>query len=178
MSFLNTTIESITPYLPLFGTSIIILVILWGAHRILIARHPDLGNERLFPRQLAIIRLKSDYRAYRLVNFGYFRLFIKHNLRESHGWNHASRNKAIPYWRLHQRRRIFWSRCRAWIIGYRDTNRESGIGSSPKYIHDYKSHIRSPQFGRYRLDYFILRLRYSSFKGRIAVVGGLSKMWS
>ena len=57
MSFLNTTIESITPYLPLFGTSIIILVILWGAHRILIARHPDLGNERLFPRQLAMLGL-------------------------------------------------------------------------------------------------------------------------
>ncbi|PKN12560.1 MAG: mechanosensitive ion channel protein MscS [Deltaproteobacteria bacterium HGW-Deltaproteobacteria-4] len=57
MSFLNTVIEFINPFFPLLGTSVIIGVLLWGAHRILIARHPDLGNERLLPRQLVMLGL-------------------------------------------------------------------------------------------------------------------------
>lgn len=57
MSFSTTIIESITPFLPLFATSIFIGLLLWMCHQILIARHPDIGNERLFPRQLAMLGL-------------------------------------------------------------------------------------------------------------------------
>ncbi|WP_080523613.1 mechanosensitive ion channel family protein [Methyloprofundus sedimenti] len=57
MSFSNTPIESITPFLPLFATLIFIGPLLWVSHQILIARHPDIGNERLFPRQLAMLVL-------------------------------------------------------------------------------------------------------------------------
>lgn len=57
MSFLNTIIESITPFLPLFATSIFIGLLLWGGHQILIGRHPELGSERLFPRQLVMLAL-------------------------------------------------------------------------------------------------------------------------
>jgi hypothetical protein len=32
-------------------------VMLWGAHWLLIKRHPDLGNERMFPRQLIMLGL-------------------------------------------------------------------------------------------------------------------------
>jgi small-conductance mechanosensitive channel len=54
---MNSFISFITPFLPLFVTSIIVGVILWGSHLILIARHPELGNERLFSRQLSMLGL-------------------------------------------------------------------------------------------------------------------------
>lgn len=57
MSFSNTIIEAITPFIPLFGTSVICGVLLWGTYRVLIRRHPELGNERLFPRQLFLLGL-------------------------------------------------------------------------------------------------------------------------
>lgn len=50
-----TLIDVISPYLPLLATSLICCVLLWGAYQVLIKRHPDLGNERLFPRQLFIL---------------------------------------------------------------------------------------------------------------------------
>ncbi|MBU0768072.1 MAG: mechanosensitive ion channel family protein, partial [Proteobacteria bacterium] len=40
-----------------FAISVFVGLLLWGAHRILIARRPDLGSERLFPRQLVMLGL-------------------------------------------------------------------------------------------------------------------------
>jgi ABC-type iron transport system FetAB permease component len=44
-----------------FGPLVIMVtavgVMLWVAHWLLIKRHPDLGNERLFPRQLIMLGL-------------------------------------------------------------------------------------------------------------------------
>ena len=57
MSFLTTFYETISPFLPLLETSAIVGLVLWVAHWTLIARHPELGNERLFPRQLAMLGL-------------------------------------------------------------------------------------------------------------------------
>ncbi|MBU4011010.1 MAG: mechanosensitive ion channel family protein, partial [Proteobacteria bacterium] len=57
MSFLNTIIASIIPFLPIVITFIFFGLLLWGAHRILIGRHPELGSERLFPRQLVLLGL-------------------------------------------------------------------------------------------------------------------------
>ncbi len=57
MSFLKTIIDLISPFIPLFGTSILCGLLLWGTYRILIKRHPGIGNERLFPRQLIILGL-------------------------------------------------------------------------------------------------------------------------
>ncbi len=57
MSFLNTVVASITPFLPIVATFIFFGLLLWGTHRILIGQHPDLGSERLFPRQLVMLGL-------------------------------------------------------------------------------------------------------------------------
>ncbi len=57
MSFPKTIFDSISPFIPLLGTSILCLLLLWGTYRILIKRHTDIGNERLFPRQLLILGL-------------------------------------------------------------------------------------------------------------------------
>ncbi len=57
MSFLNTVIASTTPFLPIVVTFIFFGLLLWGAHRILIGQHPELGSERLFPRQLVMLGL-------------------------------------------------------------------------------------------------------------------------
>ena len=54
---MNNIISFITPFLPLFVTAIVVCIVLWTAHQILIARHPELGNERLFPRQLIMLGL-------------------------------------------------------------------------------------------------------------------------
>ncbi len=50
-------INLITPFLPLVVTSILVVAILWGSHKFLIARNPELGNERLFSRQLFMLGL-------------------------------------------------------------------------------------------------------------------------
>ncbi len=54
---MNNIINFITPFLPLLVTSIVVLLVLLGAHKFFIARHPELGNERLFSRQLFMLGL-------------------------------------------------------------------------------------------------------------------------
>lgn len=50
-------IESIQRFLLFIGIVTAVGVILWAAHWLLIRRHPDLGNERKFPRQLIMLGL-------------------------------------------------------------------------------------------------------------------------
>jgi small conductance mechanosensitive channel len=57
MSFLNSIVEFITPYLPLLITGFSFGVLLWGTHWILIRRHLDLGSERKITRQLIMMGL-------------------------------------------------------------------------------------------------------------------------
>lgn len=57
MSILNSVVEFIIPFLPIFVTFILLGLLLWGAYRILIGKHPNLGSERLFPRQLVMLGL-------------------------------------------------------------------------------------------------------------------------
>lgn len=57
MSFLNSIVEFITPYIPLLITALSFGVLLWGAHWILITRHLDLGSERKITRQLIMMGL-------------------------------------------------------------------------------------------------------------------------
>lgn len=57
MTLIDGMIEAITPFLPLAASVIIVGVFLRGAHWFLIARHPEFGIERLFPRQLAMLGL-------------------------------------------------------------------------------------------------------------------------
>lgn len=57
MSYLSIFIEFITAVLPLIATAAVAGGVLWSAHFILIARRSDLGNERLFPRQLVMLGL-------------------------------------------------------------------------------------------------------------------------
>ena len=52
---MTNIIDFITPFFPLFLTSILVVIILWGSHQVLIARNPELGNERLFSRQLFML---------------------------------------------------------------------------------------------------------------------------
>lgn len=47
----------IIPFLPFLSLVAGVVLILWGAHWILIGRHPDLGNERKFSLQLIILGL-------------------------------------------------------------------------------------------------------------------------
>jgi small conductance mechanosensitive channel len=49
--------ESIILFTPLVGTSIAVGVTLWAAHFLLIRRRSDLGNERMFSRQLTMLGL-------------------------------------------------------------------------------------------------------------------------
>ena len=57
MPSLQSIITLTSSFLPLMATSLLIGLMLWGVQRILIGRRPDLGNERLFPRQLAMLVL-------------------------------------------------------------------------------------------------------------------------
>ena len=57
MSLLNRLFEIIALFLPLLMTVAGFAVLLWGVHRLLIGRHGNLGNERMFPRQLAMLGL-------------------------------------------------------------------------------------------------------------------------
>jgi small-conductance mechanosensitive channel len=54
---MNNIINIISPFVPLFVTSIVVGIVLWVSHQIFIARHPDLGNEKLFSRQLIMLGL-------------------------------------------------------------------------------------------------------------------------
>ena len=49
--------ESLTSFGPLIGTIFAVGVTLWAAYLLLIRRHPDIGNERMFPRQLIMLGL-------------------------------------------------------------------------------------------------------------------------
>ena len=49
--------DPIYPFLPSLGIAIGWGAALWGAHWLLIGRHPDLGNERKFPRQIVMLGL-------------------------------------------------------------------------------------------------------------------------
>ena len=49
--------ESFTSFGPLIGTIFAVGVTLWAAYLLLIRRHPDIGNERMFPRQLIMLGL-------------------------------------------------------------------------------------------------------------------------
>lgn len=55
MSPLNTIMEPISPFFPLLVTISAVGVMLWAAYWIFIGRHHDLGNERLFFRQLILV---------------------------------------------------------------------------------------------------------------------------
>lgn len=54
---LNTMTESIVLFLPLLLTASGFGLLLWTAHRILIASHPEIGHERMFHRQLIMMGL-------------------------------------------------------------------------------------------------------------------------
>lgn len=49
--------KSLTSYAPFIGMAVTVGAILWGAHWVLIKRHPDLGGERRFPRLLILLGL-------------------------------------------------------------------------------------------------------------------------
>ena len=49
--------ESFTSFGPLIGTIFAVGVTLWAAYLLLIRRHSDIGNERMFPRQLIMLGL-------------------------------------------------------------------------------------------------------------------------
>lgn len=53
----NSIVESTLPYFPLFSMIIAISSTLLAAHWILIRRHEELGNERMWPRQIAMLGL-------------------------------------------------------------------------------------------------------------------------
>jgi small conductance mechanosensitive channel len=55
--FLARIAETIPLLLPLLATALGFGALLWGAHRILIGRRPDLRNERMFLRQLIMMGL-------------------------------------------------------------------------------------------------------------------------
>ena len=57
MSFLTVFYDTISPFFPLLETIAVVGLVLWIAHRFLIGRHPELGNEHLFPRQLIMLGL-------------------------------------------------------------------------------------------------------------------------
>jgi len=50
-------LEQLTLFGPFLLLVIVTGIMLWGAHWLLIKRHPDLGNERMFPRQLIMLGL-------------------------------------------------------------------------------------------------------------------------
>jgi len=49
--------DSITSFFPLVVSIVVWAAILWGSHWLLLARQPNLGNERKFPRQLIMLAL-------------------------------------------------------------------------------------------------------------------------
>jgi len=57
MSILNKIFEVMVLFFPLLLTVLGFGLLLWGVHRLLIGRHGNLGNERMFPRQLVILGL-------------------------------------------------------------------------------------------------------------------------
>jgi hypothetical protein len=54
---MNNLISFITPFIPLVSMTVFVVAVLWGSHKVFISRHPELGNEKLFPRQLFMLGL-------------------------------------------------------------------------------------------------------------------------
>lgn len=57
MSLLEKLGEWLLPFGPLLITAVSVAIVLAGAHWLLLGRHADLGSERKFPRQLAMLGL-------------------------------------------------------------------------------------------------------------------------
>ena len=57
MPEINAVIEYIGRVIPLIATGIGCTALLWFSHHFLIARHPEIGNERMLPRQLIMLGL-------------------------------------------------------------------------------------------------------------------------
>lgn len=57
MPFFNMITEIFSLFLPFATTAAVCGALLWGTHWILIGRHPEIGNERMFPRQLVMLGL-------------------------------------------------------------------------------------------------------------------------
>ncbi|MEO4045943.1 mechanosensitive ion channel domain-containing protein [Pseudomonas sp. CAU 1711] len=57
MSAMLEWLDPIRSFLPLLLTLLVTLLLLGTAHWLLLGRHPDLGNERRFPRQLVLLGL-------------------------------------------------------------------------------------------------------------------------
>ena len=54
---MNNIISFISPFIPLVAMIVFVVVVLWGSHKLFITSHPELGNEKLFPRQLLMLGL-------------------------------------------------------------------------------------------------------------------------
>lgn len=54
---MNNIISFISPFIPLVAMIVFVIVVLLGSHRLFITSHPELGNEKLFPRQLLMLGL-------------------------------------------------------------------------------------------------------------------------
>lgn len=57
MSELSGIVVLIFLFVPLIATVLVCAALLWVAHRLLIARHPEIGNEQMLPRQLIMLGL-------------------------------------------------------------------------------------------------------------------------
>jgi small conductance mechanosensitive channel len=57
VSFLSKASAIVLSFSTFLFALLAFAVLLWGVHRILIGRHRDLGNERMFPRQLVMLGL-------------------------------------------------------------------------------------------------------------------------
>lgn len=57
MPFQDLVPAALVPFMPLLAVTAVVIAVLWGAHVVVIARHPELGSERLFPRQLLMFGL-------------------------------------------------------------------------------------------------------------------------
>jgi small-conductance mechanosensitive channel len=53
----DALLEGLSAYLPLMAVFVVLGAVLWGVQWFLIGRHPNLGNERKFPRQLILLGL-------------------------------------------------------------------------------------------------------------------------
>lgn len=57
MPELDVIVDLIILFIPLIATALACAALLWVSHRLLIARHPEIGNERMLPRQLVMLGL-------------------------------------------------------------------------------------------------------------------------
>lgn len=57
MQYLNFAFDMLIFFLPFLITTIAVIAVLWGAHRFIIVRNANRGNEHLLPRQLFMLGL-------------------------------------------------------------------------------------------------------------------------